>query len=539
MSRNSTIILDSQAWHVNDISFGDFFAGKTSEDLDDRFYGAFSILKHAIRPQNQIAEIMDATGERLLTAAKVRPRRMAFYNTVATIVTEVKIEDEEKQKHVINQLYNDNVKPLIKEMEKSGVFHTMLEDISTEVKTAIGEYKSATLSADHLLYGEIHTAHTIIAQRIAEGKYTPGTCSPEENADSILEKVVTDRVYDKRMTSFIEETTEREIARVIDDGPLVLRSKDKSGATISESVRLERFTPRPGEARQSYMMAGAPASGKGTSLGMYAVEHERMGRDWADVVKIDTDSFRNLVSSADEIGGDNALHTIQNNDEASAITLLAYKKYQKKLESATGAPDILIDCVSPTDQRIEIGATRGANLKLICVTCPPKKTVVRAFFRGKTTGRFCQTTYQLASHKAIPKRVEELIIANRGRNINFKLVNSDVPLGELPQTILTANLRENTLTVHNLEAYGKFLALSTLDHTATSAKDLKIKTNYLELAVNSIGRLKKAGYTVTIEAPTTQEKGREAKESRATIPNKLIQMATNAGKHRASKHLRS
>jgi hypothetical protein len=59
-------------------------------------YENYSILKHATRQINEISEITSALGNTyVIDAITFKPRRFAFFETIVTIETEVKIRSTE------------------------------------------------------------------------------------------------------------------------------------------------------------------------------------------------------------------------------------------------------------------------------------------------------------------------------------------------------------------------------------------------------------------------------------------------------------
>ncbi len=285
---------------------------------------------------------------------------MAKYASISIINCNLQIENEEALKPAFQKL-----EPFVQNYSNSQDFKDKVQKIEQEshakaenlvLKVTTDKTDTTALSKEEEnaknLYNTIKTNYNKLL--------VPRTHTPEQYFKNIL--------YDKiRM-----KTLEDEI--ISDLEPKLLKEAEKQG--------LEKLNARSGGDRTTYCFYGAPASGKGTSVAMRRSEALKGGKNWADIVKINTDSHRDFVRN--DTPTDKAEYKTQlNHHESAFISNMSYHLYDKKV-SEDKAPDMLIDTIMPNQARLDVALQNGGKTLIDVITIPAEKCVERAFQRAES-----------------------------------------------------------------------------------------------------------------------------------------------------------
>lgn len=481
------------AWDIDPPPLAEFF-NKLKEKHSIPDDAQFSILKNAKRNMYELAELAAAVSRNASDLITFKPRRMAFLEAVAIIETEVQINEDDDLAPIVNGIYNKILKPRLKEIERS---------LEKEVDGQAIEWATASIKrvkAGAPLPEDAETAKlwNIINDRIKAGNYTPGLYDEDATSDSVLLKLVQDKKYNELMQKKVVEIIEPLIQGAIKDKSTKYPIHNNRGKVVGQKS-LEPLSQHAGNKRHTFMFAGAPACGKGSAVGIMAVKAEGLGVKWQDVVKINTDVHRNIVSGAQELGEITEFHTALNNDESFYITQRAYQRMMNKIKSGR-APHMLIDGVYPAPQRISMSLENSGQLHLAVVTVPVEVSIKRAYQRGIETGRFISSGYLISSHQSVSRDLHKTLLTFSGESIEYDIYDTNVAFGELPRKFEHGDMRERVISVYDPDAAGKFYGKKNINIKAKAKEELfpkgveKSSLEYLEV-------LKKTGIAIYMFKP--------------------------------------
>lgn len=478
-------------------------------------YENYSILKNSIRQINEISEIASALGSvYIIDIVTFKPRRLSFFETITTIETEVRIRNEEDLVAVVNEVYKHHVVPLLRTKDSSSnitLEQVFLEEVSQSVLNKVDitfeEFKLLEVNsnnADDLLnkaylddstniyYNEIRKVYNKIKTRIEEGLYIPGEHSFLDNHDSITKKIIFDKFYNKIMKEKVRELVIPLVQDLINKKTIYYPKQFLE----EDNINLQRLTIHQGQHRHTFMMVGAPASGKGTSFGMVTIDARRIGIDVKDMVKCNTDSYRSLVSNEKELGPQTTYHAAFNYDEAYLITKMVYKRIREKIQSSNGCPHVLIDSVYPTQEKINLGITGDkSKLHIYCVSVPVEVSLARASSRAVETGRYMDTSLLLKSHRDVSVNFHKIMANHKSKNIDYVLIDNNVPKGSFPTLTEEGDLSSKIIRVHDIAKLLNFLAKSSVNIEANARGSLYLQ-NQTNSPIEHFNALAKLGFQI-------------------------------------------
>lgn len=471
----------------------------------------FSILKYTIRQSNEISEIASALGaEHVVHLLTLTPRRLAYYETIACIETEIRQYNSSDLSAIVQDVYKNHIIPLLKSTNLTSgkslekiIFERTHNNIQTNLEQALAIFHKFDLANNDIAdieslnetqryyLREIKETYNKVKIRIDKGLYTPGAHSFIDNHLSIVQKIVYDKFYNQEIKKEIEQIIQPHISNIIDSKQVHYPKRTTNGATIP----LKRLSLQTGSNRHTFMIIGAPASGKGTAFGMSIVDADALGIGSSNIVKINTDSYRSLVSNPKELGPNTINHASFNHEESYLISKNIYRRLNKKVLSNEGAPHILIDTVYPTQEKINLATLDGGKLHLNCVTVPVETSIKWAAERGRRTGRFIDTTLLLRAHKDISTDLHNILIANRDSNIEYTIVDNNVPRGRHPVLIEEGNFKTRNIKIWDYKRSKKFLKKKNLEHYLTTPPALFSGNSTLSYS-GHMTKLKQAGFNI-------------------------------------------
>lgn len=483
------------AWSVPSVTLGQHLETLGSKSKDENRYvipedANFTNLHHCLRGGYEVAELASAIGapdiQKLITYPLTR---LNLFHTIVYAETELKTDTDEDIVEKVRDVYRT-----LKSSQVYGVkFNKWLSEKQEEftnesrilaegASRGMGEYKeqyAEVLSTIKQRYksGEYvlgnHTRY--ITKKISESELKDDLVTrygkenlipnaknpqeiilrdPEQAIEEIAKRIIADRAYQNMCNEFFEQEVE----------PLISDAVDECG--------FERLEIPDPEDRVTFMMAGAPACGKGSAVATVAsMAEEHLDIEWDNTVKVNTDTHRLMISHSHITGERSEFSGTLNNHEAGLLTDLAYSRLQKKVDKGVG-PHILIDGVNMSKERMELGMANSGKLLLTVVTVPPEISVERAFSRGQGDGRFVPTSYNLSKHRQVSKNFFKDLEAAMGKNAEIILFDTNVPKGVTPKRIMTADLGRRSITIYDKKLFSEFLAKANIDVTATCSKDL-------------------------------------------------------------------
>ena len=537
-----TITCDN-AWTVPSLTLGQHLQTLGITGEENKYVipedANFTNLHHSLRGEYEVAELASAIGDQDIQKLITYPlSRLCLFHSIVYAETELKTESDEDLVHISHDIHHtlkevkiDDIKfnSWLDQKQKefildarghaerashgdgiyAGKYKELLETIRRRYQS--GEYvlgNNLPLITKPIPPEDIGLSALALAERYGANNLAPDAEHPKEiilkdpdqAIQEIAKKLISDIAYQEISKLFIETNVEPMISAIVDARQL---------------NRLDIPAPKD---RHTFMMAGAPACGKGTAVATVArLAEDNLGITWDNTVKVNTDTHRLIISHPIITGERKEFSGTLNNHEAGILTDMAYSRLQKK--AALGiAPHMLIDGVNMSKERMELGIMNSGKLQLAVVTVPPELSVERAFERGKQDGRFVPTSYNLSKHRQISKNFFKELETCLGKNAEVILFDTEVPRRAPPKKIMRTDLETKEVVIYNKDKFAKFLGRAKLDITATSAEEIymhekdKLDESYHE-------KLTQMGFTIRYES----EEDENTRIARFEEQKKLLQ----------------
>ncbi|MBN9543580.1 MAG: zeta toxin family protein [Alphaproteobacteria bacterium] len=446
MSSNKNGDILDQSWQVQGVDASE--RAKITKQGKSKFQLEIpTIVKHSENPTKITAEHVILTGSNdIINAVRLPATRMAKYAAIAIINCNLQVEKESDLKPTFEKLY-----PFVLDYSTSKNFKDNMSNLENESRTHAKDIVSKVIN------GKARTKEEKDAQKLYDtikNNYNKLN-SPKHKPEQYLENILFDQIHMKSMEKFI----------VADLEPKLVNQAKKEG--------LQTLTPRSND-RTTYFFAGAPASGKGTSVSLRRREAIENGKNWSDMVKINTDTHRDFIID-DRLTTQNIEQKADyNHEEASLISEMSYRLYEKKLDQGLAA-DMLIDAVAVKQNKLDMALKNGGQAKIDVVSIPAEKCVERAYARGLEEKRFVPTNFIISANASIPREFHNLMSNNNGNNIEYRVFDNDVARGDMPILIEEGNLKTGNIEVHRPDLLNKFLNKSSLNTKATKPDELYTK----------------------------------------------------------------
>ena len=362
--------------------------------LSEEKNAKYSILQHSVRTPEDIAEISKAIGEndikRLIT---FDPIRLAYYETIISIQSETKSEDEKNFKKLFEEIFDKDIKPIIEREEV--VFAEIKDKILNRAQEAYYRFFHLNTEEQNQDSERIKIIYEKIFDRFSKGLYIPN-----KDLEFIAKDIFYDQIYMEEMYNKIKNLVL----------PIILNKIEID----SNLVKLEEY---PCENRQAIIICGGSGAGK-SSIEQEIAETENINLH--NYLKINTDFYRPLVSLKEK----NGLSYIEyNNDESALLAIMIGKRMYEKFSTGK-APNILINTSNLTEERLNSALYGGVNVCLNILTKEPQEAIEDVFERGKKEGRYIPTHYLIRSYKHNSNFLyDEILEKYKGQKIKLKVFN--------------------------------------------------------------------------------------------------------------------
>lgn len=483
------------AWSVPSVTLGQHLETLGTKTKDENKYvipedANFTNLHHCLRGGYEVAELASAIGapdvQKLITYPLTR---LNLFHTIVYAETELKTDTDEDIVEKVHDIYRTLKNSTVYGVKFNKWLNEKQEEFTHESRVlaesasrgsgqyreqyaeVLGTIKQRYKSGEYILGNHARYITKKIPEselgddlvtRYGEENLIPNAKNPQEiilrdperAMEEIAKRIISDRAYQEMCSEFFEQEVEPLISDAVDE------------------CDFERLDIPDPEERVTFMMAGAPACGKGSAVATVAtMAEEHLEIEWDNTVKVNTDTHRLMISHQHITGERSEFSGTLNNHEAGLLTDLAYSRLQKKVDKGVG-PHILIDGVNMSKERMELGVANSGKLLLTVVTVPPEISVERAFSRGQGDGRFVPTSYNLSKHRQVSKNFFKDLQEAMGKKAEIILFDTNVPRGVTPKRIMTADLGARSITIYDKKLFSEFLGKANLDVTATCSKDL-------------------------------------------------------------------
>lgn len=237
-------------------------------------------------------------------------------------------------------------------------------------------------------------------------------------------------------------------------------------SAVLDGLGLERL-PVHDRAKQMMMVTGGPGTGKSSLVDEFAKTQPEIYRS---AVQINPDDYRDILANPKDFG---ALHSEYTHKESAMIAQKIMDRLDERMAAGLPAPHVMMDVVSPNAMRMAF-ATRFERMKVSHGTAPAEVTLQRAYERGfdadgNTHGRVISSRVVL---KGTAKASELLPNIFGHPNLEFKMVDMDVPFGDGRPVVAKWHNDSKRLAVYDPDAFVDFVQRQHINTNATHAGEL-------------------------------------------------------------------
>lgn len=430
-------------------------SGKAA-DVSELKYTVLDNQKVGYRDAQELAELHLLTKELPKNLVAFRPERLALHEIISAVTTKIrckddtKLDNDEVLQKIVNSISHD-IKPQLSDAEAR--LDAMREKISAETAAIVKK-----MIANEPIPPEERPDYFADIQKyydaFSKSDVKIGEQKPGYNLEAAVVAKVTDVVYTKIAT--------KEIGKIVND---------HIDHLIKDNVFEPLQIPAANE-RQTFMVCGGPASGKGSSV--YALERsaEKSGIKWEDVAKINTDAYKPLLLQADTVVPE--LYSQLAQEEASLVNAKTQEKL-KQLAEAGKAPHVLFDQVFVGPDQLKIAKINQGETKVMVVSTEVIDAVERSYSRGTQTGRFENTTGILNCHKNMTKQLPDRVAELHKENVSMRIVDNNVERGKAPITIADIDCYNGHIQIYDDEKMDRFIAKTTINPNAISKDEVYAK----------------------------------------------------------------
>lgn len=253
---------------------------------------------------------------------------------------------------------------------------------------------------------------------------------------------------------------------------------------LVEAAELEGFRLLPYQ-REPFVMnvKGASAAGKSTIRPLQRELASRLGVPWEDFALVSPDYWRKYMLDYDSLG--------EHYKYAAMLTGQELEIVDKKLDgyvaekAAQGEmPHLLIDRFrfdsfepsSAKNAHDQLLSRFGHTVFIFFIITPPTETVVRAWSRGKTTGRYKAVDdllyHNIEAYTGMPQLFLKWV-NKKEQKVHFEFLDNDVPYGECPKTVAFGWNGE--INILDLDCMRRLSSYSRINIEATRPEDVYIE----------------------------------------------------------------
>ncbi|MBO6290342.1 MAG: zeta toxin family protein [Alphaproteobacteria bacterium] len=406
-----------------------------------------------------------AVGEYVLCLS---PDRLALHETIVAMSLNLKFSSEDDFIEKFHKIYQEAVLPKIQDkenyFEKMSVLRRRLVEQNAQKyfsKQPVDNYSDLFSHYDSCFEKNLERYN----QRINEldeqfSRQRPTRAEREEMKEL------------KQITQFMNENKERIIVDLVANAENLRENKRLVEAIISgkdgvfDSNYIEQFdklTQHDKDTRQSFLIVGGAASGKGSVTN--AVKNEQPDKN--DLLEINPDLYKKLLLPYEKIGDNIEFHAALTHAESSIVFDSIAERWQDMARKGE-APNILMDVVRAGKWQLDVLGTADTKISVNTPMLPVTVALERCYQRGVQTGRYVPTKELISGHK-------EQVFANKNamkRGINYRFYNTNIKYGEEAPLVANFDAKQSKMTIYDMGVMWDYFSKSQLNPDARSAEDL-------------------------------------------------------------------
>ena len=214
---------------------------------------------------------------------------------------------------------------------------------------------------------------------------------------------------------------------------------------FQQAVDKENYRLLPAQTHPVVMnVKGASASGKSTIRPQQRQLAGKLGIPWEDFALVSPDYWRKYLLDYESLG-EHAKYAAMLTGQELEIIDKKLDRYMAKKAAEKRMSHLLIDRFRFDSFSVDAGKSQdskllsrfGDRIYLFFMVTPPAETVVRAWERGKTTGRYKAVDdllyHNIEAYTGIPELFLSWVLS-ADKKIHFEFLDNDVPKGQIPRT---------------------------------------------------------------------------------------------------------
>jgi hypothetical protein len=419
------------------------------------------------RTIDEINLMKEATGFGAKDLVVFTPKRMLLHEGMVYIKTKFQLPDNEAGS--VADKVNRKLKILLTALDQDLETQAKLKPLNARFNEIKGNFTSyVTHALEDYFHGvrnntylnpKLQKFNDSIEKRIKEGECR---IRASESRNLMIDLTVDD---------LLRDFYRKEIQKVVE----VYFSGGAGKKVVADNNVLE-LTTWPNVLRSAWAIAGGPASGKSSSI--KAIRAQAEFND--DCCVVNPDEYKHFLVSEVKQKSIVEKYASLAHEESSYITDQLMNRLEAMIKQDKG-PNILLDVVTSSSNKMEIIGYGGAALRLFVVTCPVEGengAVVRAYQRAKEgliedRGRYVPTEVILEGHKKectiLPDIIEYF-------NVSFYLIdNSSTQTPSVPTTVAFVDSHDMRLNVYDPILFVNFLKKVNINTNAAFEEQAYLK----------------------------------------------------------------
>ena len=251
---------------------------------------------------------------------------------------------------------------------------------------------------------------------------------------------------------------------------------------FKKAVEQENFHWLPIQSQPVVMnVKGASASGKSTIRPQQRQLAQKLDIPWEDFALISPDYWRKYLLDYDSLGADYKYAAMLTGQELEIVDK-KLDQYMAEKASKGQLTHLLIDRFRFDSFNIDNGGHSrdskllsrfGDKIYLFFMITPPAETVVRAWERGQTTGRYKAVDdllyHNIEAYTGMPDLFLSWVLSN-DKHVHFEFLDNSVEKGRLPKT--AAFGWNNSMSILDVEQMRAIEQFKKVDVDAKSAENV-------------------------------------------------------------------
>ena len=409
-----------------------------------------------------------AVGEYVLSLS---PERLALHETIVAMSLNLKFKSEDDFVAKFHKIYEEAVLPKIK--DKDYYFSSMNRLRRRTIEVAAQSYFSDSAPKEGLKNKKEFDYYTGRFVKNYERYSMQLEDMKKHQKEERLTRAEREELKQLQKTvDFMQENKERIIIDLVANAVTLSENKriveniisGPDGVFASNYIsQFEKLTQHADADRQSFLIVGGAASGKGSVTN--AVKNEQADKN--DLLEINPDLYKKLLLPFEEVRDYIELHGSLTHAESSIVFDSIAERWQSYAREGK-APNILMDVARAGNWQLGVLGTGNTSVSANTPMLPIDVALVRSYKRGEQTGRFMPTRELIQGHK-------DQIALNKNamkKGINYRFYNTNVKFGEPVPLVANFDAKQSKMTVYDMGVMWDYFSKSQLNPEARNLEDL-------------------------------------------------------------------